>query len=357
MDDVTGESVSSTLKKIVNALKKAVKSNHSYDAVTTNISRIDKTVVYHRGKLANIDGIIIYFAKYKLFYFENASRQGTLTKLQKSLNDKSCPPPFYLVGEGWFSDKFYGLDTQIDFEELIFSIFSPLTMATIYNQLVCESTILSKHKSTIFETMETYWLGMDYVSTDSLVSVMESALRDLIHDSGKERPSLKFQNHIRSLAIDRVSSQFDKLHEFHWYPFKCSNFDYAINNRGSEEELNLWVLLDHTMDALNAFLIWFSDVLYKEYDTSSEEFTLNRHNIFHGFSCRKAVPVHYPLMLWSLLSLIYMESLFLKPRSCFMPAASEQDKELEKYFSTLIDNMAGKRRKIAKKFGVNYKLI
>lgn len=346
--------MSSIINKIVKALKKAVKSNHSYDAITTNISKIDKTVVYHKGKLADIDGIIIYFADYKLFYFENASRLGTLTKLQKALNEKSCPPPFYLVSEGWFIDKFYGSDTQKDFEKLIFSIFSPLTMATIYNQLVCESTTLSKHKSTIFETMEAYWLGMDYVSTDSLVSVMESALRDLIHDSGKERPSLKFQNHIRSLAIDRVSSQFNLLHEFYWYPFKCSNFSHALEHRGSEEELNLWVLLDHTMDAVNAFLIWFSDVLYKKYDSSSEEFTLNRHNIFHGFSCRKAVPVHYPLMLWSLLSLIYIESLFLRPRSCFMPTASEQDKELEKYFSTLIDSVAGKRRTIAKKFGVSY---
>lgn len=347
--------MTSELDKIVKILKKAVKAKHSFELVKSKISEVESAAVFMKDNIGNVQGITIEVFDKKLFYFENAINRGSLTNLQKSLNKKYCPPPFYLVGEGWFIEKYHSTKNQKEFEELIFSIFTPLSMATIYNQIFCASPTLSKHKSTIFESMEAYWLGMDYISTDSLVTVLEGALRDLIHSSGKERPSLKFQKHIRSLAIDRLKEKFDQLEGFYWYPFKTNNFKHALANRGTDEELKLWVHLDHTMDAINAFLIWFTDVLYKEHPSDSNEFTLNRPNMIHGFSERKAVPVYYPLMLWSLLSLIYIESLFIKPRSCFFPEANERDRDLSKYFDTLVGEPAEGRRALAKGYGVTYK--
>ncbi|EKO3968818.1 hypothetical protein EF707_06195 [Vibrio fluvialis] len=343
-------------KKIERYLKKSVASNYPYNMVTNEISNIERSAIYYKYTLGNIDGMVIFVGGEKFFYFENAKNRATLTKFQTKLNERSCPPPFYLVGKGDFKSRYKNLKSNDDFNNLIFSIFTAEKMATIYNQIICNSDSLAPHKSTIFESMEAYWLGMDYISTDSLMSVMEGALRNLIHKAGKERPNLKFQNYIRSLAIDRVSVYFDKLNEFYWYPFKCNNFQTALEQRGTDEELKLWVLIDHSMDAINAFLIWFSEVLYKNHDGSEDIFTLNRHNFFHAFSERDAIPVYYPLMLWSLLSLVYMESLFVKIRDPFFPETTKYDEKLGEYFSGLMNDVGLNRRKVARVYGVKYEI-
>lgn len=344
------------LKKIEKALSKAVMSNRTYEEVTNIVSRLESSASYSKGCLVRLPGLFIFVGDKKLFYFEKAETWGSLTRLQKKLNLKYCPPPFYTVGEGYFTEKFYAAKNDNEFADLIYSIFQPLTMATIFNQMICSSNILSKHKSTIFETMEAYWLGMDYISTDSLIVVFEASLRDLIGEISGDRPSLKFKSHIRSLAIKRLDNIFQVLKEIHWYPYKNSSFEYALENSGTDEELKFWVLLDHTMDAINAFLIWFNEVLYKEYMVGDGDFSLNRHNILHGFSGRQAVPVYYPLIFWSLLSVYYIESLFLRPKTCFFPEADDKDKELSNYFYALVkeDGPAEGRRRMAKKFGVSY---
>lgn len=344
------------LKKIEKALSKAVMSNRTYEEVTNIVSKLESSASYLKGSLVSLPGLFIFVGDQKLFYFENAEKWGSLSSLQKNLNLKYCPPPFYTVGEGDFTRKFYASKNDKEFDELIYSIFQPLKMATIFNKMICSSDILSKHRSIIFETMEAYWLGMDYISTDSLIVVLEASLRDLIGEIIGDRPSLKFKSHIRSLAIKRLDSVFKVLGEMHWYPYKSSNFKYALENSGTDEEMKFWVLLDHTMDAINAFLIWFNEVLYKDHMGNDVSFSLNRHNMLHGFSVRKAVPVYYPLILWSLLSIYYIESLFLRPKSCFFPEADDKDKELSKYFGALVkqNGLAEGRRIIAKKFGVSY---
>ncbi|HCE3304118.1 TPA: hypothetical protein NG558_004299 [Vibrio parahaemolyticus] len=341
-------------KKIEKYLIKSVRINNSFETVTDKVSRIEKSTIYSKYTIGHINGIVIFSGDEKFFYFENANKMSTLTKFQKKLNERCCPPPFYLVGKGDFKSRYYAIRTDEDFNKLIFSIFTAEKMATIYNQIICESELLSPHKSTIFESMEAYWLGMDYISTDSLMSVMEGALRDLIFKSKSESANLKFQGHIRSLAIDRVSDNFNKLKGFYWYPFKSKDFQNALEQGGTDEELKLWVLLDHSMDAIHAFLSWFSEVLYKNYSANEDTFTLNRHNFFHAFSKRDAIPVYYPLMLWSLLSLVYMESLFIRSRDPFFPETTKNDEELGMYLSFLAERVGQSRRKVAKIHGVTY---
>ncbi|MGA4604698.1 hypothetical protein [Pseudoalteromonas maricaloris] len=332
-----------------------MKANQSIESVTKKISKVEVSATYEKSFLKSYLSITIHIYDYRLFYFENAIRSSSLTRFQSILNKKSCPPPFYLIGFGDFERLFHEAKTQDEFEGLVFSLFTPINMAVIYNQMFSESPILSKHCSTIFESMETYWLGMDFVSTDSLITVFESSLRDLIERSGRERPGTKFKTFIYSLALERLSHTFEILAGFYWYPFKSDNVDVESTNQGSSEE-QLWVLLDHTMDSINAFLIWFSGVLYKEHGKHDKGFSLNRHNIVHGFTERKASPVHYPLMLWALLSLIYIESFFVSLRSDFsFPKANEQDIHLSHYFESLCARMAEPRRKVAKSHGVNYK--
>ncbi len=342
------------LEKIIKLLKKATASNSTIEELTLRISGISTTSTFKADSIGNLSGITIEVDDKKLFYFENASKRYSLTNFQKTLNLKFCPPPFYLVGEGVFFEKVHAIHSQGEFNELIYSIFSPQVMATIYNQLILPSPILSTHRSTIFEAIEAYCLGMDYISTDSLISVLEGSLREVIHLSGEQKPSHKFQKYIRGLALGRLKDKFEMLNEFYWYPFKCSSFQHAIENKGTEEELNLWVQLDHTMDSVNAFLAWFSDVLYKEYTESETEFTLNRHNFMHAFTQRKAAPVYFPLMLWSLLSIKYIESLFVNGGSLFFPDATESDKKLGDYFESLFKGPAAMRRSIAKQNGVAY---
>lgn len=344
------------LIKIEKFLKKAVKLNKSYEEMSCQISKIEQSTIYRKEKLGKITGVCIFAFGEKLFYFEGAEKMSSLTRLQKELNKKYCPPPFYVVGEGYFRGAFYRLKNQKEFDELIFSIFDPLSMATVYNQMFCQSSILSKHKSTIFESLEAYWVGMDYICVDSLIMVLEGSLRDLIEHALKKRPALKFQTYIRSLAISRLGSLFEELKTFYWYPFKCANLSYAIENSGTDEETKLWVLLDHTMDAISAFLVWFSDVLYKMYPDGTKEFHLSRHNMVHAFSPRKAVPVYYPLMYWSLLSIYYVESLFLAPKSGLFPTSNDEDRKLEQYFKVLAKEggYGDMRRNMAKRFGVEY---
>ncbi|MGF1864122.1 hypothetical protein L4D15_02430 [Enterovibrio norvegicus] len=205
-----------TLKKIEKALSKAVKSDRTYEEVTNIVSKIEPSASYLKGSLVRLAGLFIFVGDEKLFYFEKAEKRGSLTKLQKKLNEKCCPPPFYMVGEGFFTEKFYAAKNDKEFDELIYSIFQPLSMATIFNQMIFSSNILSKYRSIIFETMEAYWLGMDYISTDSLVVVLEASLRDLIGEISGERPSLKFKSRIRSLAIKRLDTVFHELKEIHW---------------------------------------------------------------------------------------------------------------------------------------------
>lgn len=301
--------------KIISLLKKSMQQNLSIVDLENKLKKIDSEASYEESTLGCLQGYDIHVSGYLVFYIENANNRSSLTRFQTELNKWYCPPPFFIVGEGDFSNKIHSLTSNDEFEELIFSILSPLNMATIYNKMILESPTLSNHKSVIFESMEAHWLGMDYVSTDSVVSIFESSLRELIELSGFERPNIKFQSHLRKLSLDRLKDRFDELNKYLWYPYKNSDFQYSLGNRGTDEENKFWVLLDHTMDSINAILIWFSDVLYAEYDESKDLFGLNRHNFFHGFSKREARPVYLPLMIWALLSIIYMERVFIKPGS------------------------------------------
>jgi hypothetical protein len=345
-----------TLKKIVQVLKKAVQKNDSISIVINKIRKLDINAQFDtEGKVAGLSGLVITVENEKLFYFENAKNRSSLTSLQQKFNEKHCPPPFYLVGKGSFINAFNNLNNQDDFNNLINSIFTKERMAIIYNQLICDSEILSKHKSTIFESMEAYWMGMDYIHTDSIISVMENALRNLIEKCGETRPKTKFKGYIWNLAKNRISDKLDELKCFYWYPFKCSNPDpdYARKHRGTHEEKNLWAHLDFSMDAINAFNDWFSNVLYKNFDHVNDGFYLNRHNFIHGFSERRAVPVYFPLMLWSLLSLLYIEGVFLQSRDPNPPEPSEEDIKLAEHFLELY-KFGHWRRSIAMKYGVSY---
>lgn len=88
--------------------------------VTNEISNIERSAIYYKYTIGNIDGMVIFVGGKKFFYFEHAKNRATLTKFQAKLNERSYPPPFYLVGKGDFKSRYKNLKSNDDFNNLIF---------------------------------------------------------------------------------------------------------------------------------------------------------------------------------------------------------------------------------------------
>lgn len=343
------------LEKVRGLFKLAIQKNMPIDDLKIKLNELYSEFSCCKSQLGELCGFKFNVEGKAFFYVENLSKRGNLSKLQLTLNAYGCPPPFYVIGEGNFIKRIYELKNDQEFNELVYSIFTPNTMSTIYNQMFVPSEIMSQQKDVIFESMEAYWLGMDYISTDSLITALEASLRDLIDNITDKRPETKFENHLKKLAISKLSHMNHQIDSFYWYPYKQdqdSKFD--INKEFSKDEYDFLILTNTISDAINAFRIWFKDVLYKVCDNKNATFSLNRHLFLHGFSKRVAKPVFFPLMIWALLGVIYIESMFKNGGHLFFPVADEKDKSLENYFK-LIHNSQGKAmRRFARMFGVSY---
>jgi len=344
-----------TLKKVRGLFNLAIQKNMPVDDLKTKLKVLYSEFSCCKSQLGGLCGFEFNVEDKTFFYVENLSKRGSLSKLQLTLNAYGCPPPFYVIGEGNFIKRIHELKNDQEFNELVYSIFTPNTMSTIYNQMFVPSKIMSQQTNVIFESMEAYWLGMDYISTDSLITALEASLRDLIDSITKQRPNTKFEKYLRKLAISKLSHMNHQIDSIYWYPYKQdrdSGFD--INEQFSKDEYDFLILTNTISDAINAFRIWFNEVLYKGCDNKNATFTLNRHLFLHGFSKRVAKPVYFPLMIWALLGVIYIESMFNNGGHLLFPVADEKDKRLENYFKLIYKNQGEVMRRFARMSGVSY---
>lgn len=339
---------------VIAFFKKSSRELLSIDSVTAKLGSTNIAFDVIKPQHGRTKNAVFIIGGNKYFYQDKSAGLGTLSNFQKRLNEKSCPPPFYLVGLGNFQKGFFEADTDEKFDQLMNSIFSPLTMATIFNRMFRDSRIMEPYSSTIFECLESHYIGMDYTSTDSLVSVLEGSMRDIIENLTADRPGTSFIKGLKKIAVTKALETATDLNGCIWYPGKFGKEPFTSNQILSSDEYIFVVSLSVISDAINAFIIWLQDVLFKPADKTNTEFSLNRHILLHYFSHRISKSVNFQLMIWALLGVVYMERMNSSEYDLFFPESNHTDKELGSYFLVLSERKLSRRQLIDQKFRVRY---
>lgn len=339
---------------IITFFKRFSRDRLAIDSVATNLRNRGLAFEVIKPQYGRTRNAVFIIGGSRYFYQDKSVTLGSLSSFQNLLNAKSCPPPFYLVGLGDFQKRFIEADTDAKFDQLIDSIFSPLTVATIFNRMFRDSRIMEPYSSTIFECIESHYIGMDYTSTDSLVSVLEGCLRDIIGSLTADRPGTSFLKGLKTIAVAKALGTATDLSGCIWYPGKVGKAPFSGNQALSSDEYSFIVTLSVISDAINAFIIWLQDVLFKQADKTSTKFELNRHILLHYFSHRVSNSINFQLMIWALLGVVYMERMNSSEYDLFFPESNSSDLELASYFALLSARKSHRRQLIDQKFRVRY---
>jgi hypothetical protein len=185
---------------------------------------------------------------------------------------------------------------------------------------------------------------MDYVAIMSLIPVFEAGLRNIQNSvlgmSAQNVSAKEFEKGLKDLII---SWGRRKTHEYVWHPGKTYDCEVEID------------FLTHACpqaDVINAFRLFFSNILYKEseHDVSG----LNRHVIVHMLKSDFNNPANFPRVFLALTHVVFIESLINEKIPFFWPGY-ESDiavKDLSLYLRTISETFGEHRMQQLKGYGI-----
>lgn len=189
---------------------------------------------------------------------------------------------------------------------------------------------MGEYKTIILESIEAYYLGMDNIAVISLLPVFEGGLRNLqvltLGINSKNVKADEFDKGLRNLLL---SWGRNRMKKYSWHPGK---------NESNEKEIDFLTHAFPQADVINSFRIFFSEVLYKNSDSSTN--SLNRHIILHLLKNDFNNPSNFIRMFLLLTHIVFIESLSNQSVPFFW-CGYDNDKDVEnicKYIETISSN-------------------
>lgn len=275
---------------------------------------------------------------------------GRVTGLQQRMLDLAIPVPLY-IGEGAISKEIHEIcqsNTPLaDSDKWLHNSFSIETALTYFHRFFSRSSSFKEYKTIIFEAIEAYYMGMDHIAIMSLVPVFEAGLRNIQNSilgmSDQNVSSKEFEKGLKELCINRGRQ---KTQDYIWHPGKSYN---------TSVEIDFLTHICPQADVINAFSIFFSNVLYKN---SNEGIVgLNRHVIVHLLKNDFNNPANFSRIFLAMTHITFIESLSNQDVPFFWPGYKDDTevKALSAYIRQLSKRVGEPRRVVLKQAGIcNY---
>ncbi|MGI2056911.1 hypothetical protein BM607_006650 [Shewanella sp. SACH] len=336
-----------TLKKICRLPKVTEELIHSIflkqesctvQVVSKNIGKPGFEITTNEGTCFVTERTIDYYNK----------NLGRVTGLQQRMLGLAIPVPLY-IGEGTISEEIHEINQSKapldDSDQWLHSNFSIEVALTYFQRYFALSNSFKEYKTIIFEAIEAYYMGMDHVAIMSLIPVFEAGLRKIQNSvlgmSDQNVSSKEFERGLKELCLDWGRR---RTQEYIWYPGKSYNADVEID------------FLTHICpqsDVINAFRLFFSNVLYKN---SKEGIVgLNRHVIVHMLKNDFSNPANFSRIFLAMTHITFIESLSNQDVPFFWPGYNDdsQVKALSVYIRQLSKSVGEPRRKLLNRAGIS----
>lgn len=270
---------------------------------------------------------------------------GRITWTQESAVHLALPIPLHL-GEGQMHRDIFNINKTDNPKDAadhwLNELFCPEVAATYFNKYFSNSDSLKEYRTIIFEALEAYYLGMDHIAIMSLIPVFEAGLRNIQNSKLAIEPDNvsgeHFERHLKEIILQWGRR---RLNAYAWYPGKEHNLDIEID------------FLTHICpqsDVINAFRIYFKNVLYKPSYGTTDGF--NRHIIIHLLKNDFKNPANFPRIFICLTHITFIESLDNQNVPFSWPGIDAKDLEVAEYLIHISKALGDYRRPAMELLGI-----
>ncbi|CRM11749.1 hypothetical protein [Pseudomonas sp. 8 R 14] len=295
-------------------------------------------------EIATDEGLCFVTERPISYYNEKWAR---VTWTQEAALTLSLPVPLHFVGEGEFIKELFKMRNSENPKDAadywLNEYFAPEIAAAYFNKYFSTSDSLKEYRTIVFEAIEAYYLGMDHVATMSLIPVFEAGLRN-IQDSKLGTKPNNVSAEVFEQNLKEIIKQWGRrrLEAYAWYPGK--NYNSAI-------EIDFLTHICPQSDVMNAFRIFFKDVLYKSSSGNNDGF--NRHLIIHLLKNDFKNPANFVRIFICLTHIVFIESLENPNVPFFWRGIDAEDRKMAEYFIEISEKLGSPRRPILKSLGID----
>lgn len=312
--------------------------NCTVQVVSKNIGKSGFEIATNEGTCFVTERTVDYYNK----------KWGRVTGLQQRMLGLAIPVPLY-IGEGTISKEIHEISQSStplnDSDRWLHSNFSIEVALTYFQRYFAVSNSFKEYKTIIFESIEAYYMGMDHLAIMSLIPVFEAGLRKIQNSvlgmSDQNVSSKEFERGLKELCLDWGRR---RTQEYIWYPGKSYN---------AAVEIDFLTHICPQSDVINAFRLFFSNVLYKN---SKEGIVgLNRHVIVHMLKNDFSNPANFSRIFLAMTHITFIESLSNQNVPFFWPGYNDdiQVKALSVYIRQLSKSVGEPRRKLLNQAGIS----
>ncbi|WP_282346384.1 hypothetical protein [Pseudomonas sp. PS01301] len=204
-------------------------------------------------------------------------------------------------------------------------IFTPAVASVYMRRYFENSHALSPYIQIIYESVEAYFMEMDHVAIMALLPVIEGGLRNvqeinLGHSDSNIRTE-EFGRRLGEMIIKHGESQAPGVSV------------YPGSSSADNVSLDFFSHVNPQCDVINAFRIFFKEVLYKPSYVAPDSF--NRHLILHLLRSDFASPANYVRVFLLLAYITFCERLTNSSIPMLWPGSDEGSVRIAKYFAEL----------------------
>lgn len=311
--------------------------NKDVDVSAKNLGRPGFEIVTDEG--------LCYVTERPINYYNE--KWARVTRTQEVALPLSLPVPLHIVGEGNFVRELFRMRNSENPKDAadywLNEYFAPEIAATYFNKFFSTSNSLQEYITIVFEAIEAYYLGMDHIAIMSLIPVFEAGLRN-IQDCKLNIKSNNVKAEVFEENLKEIIKQWGRkrLDTYAWYPGK--NYNSAV-------EIDFLTHICPQSDVMNAFRIFFKNVLYKPSAGNNDGF--NRHLIVHLLKNDFKNPANFVRIFLCLTQIMFIESLENPNVPFFWRGIDDKDMRVAEYFIEISEKLGSPRRPILKSLGVD----
>ncbi|MCE4056335.1 hypothetical protein [Pseudomonas sp. Au-Pse12] len=262
------------------------------------------------------------------------ARRGRVTGCQERALTKKIPLPLF-IGEGELVSKIHEISRSNDAaaDDWLVEIFTPAIASVYLLRYFEKSHALGPYLQIIYESLEAYFIELDHVAIMSLLPVIEGGLRNV--------QELTLGHSDANVKTAEFASRLGDMIVKHGENCAKSILIYPGSSGPSDVQINFFTHVNPQCDVMNAFRIFFKEVLYRPSNSASDGF--NRHLILHLLKNDFASPANYVRVFLLLSHITFCERLNNSSIPMLWPGSDNDSIRVAKYFRELSEKVGQPR--------------
>ncbi|MFZ4823662.1 hypothetical protein CQW32_17415 [Pseudomonas putida] len=253
------------------------------------------------------------------------ARLGRVTGCQEKALQMKIPIPLF-IGQGDLSREIHSLNgSDVAADDWLVDLFSPAVASIYVLKYFEKSRALAPYLQIIYESVEAYFMGLDHVAIMALLPVIEGGLRNVQElGLGHSDSNVKTEEFSRRLGEMIVKHGRGCAEDISIFPGSTGQVELQIS---------FFTHVNPQCDVMNAFRIFFKDVLYRPSNGALDGF--NRHLILHLLKSDFASPANFVRVFLLLSHIAFCERLNNSTIPMLWPGSDSDSIRLAKYFVEL----------------------